>query len=93
MDFVTNLVLFVVALASSYLIFKELVAAGLLFRASCKSIEYSNVVCLDTYVKGRAIGLNAEAVSSGSLAAQIIMLKKRDEVLAQIEKTKGSKNG
>ncbi|TMO75311.1 hypothetical protein [Pseudoalteromonas aurantia] len=92
MDFFTNLAMFWIVSIASYLVVKEVVAAKSLYTASKEGVEFTNVVCLDTYAKAKAIGLHADAVSSDSLASQVIMLRRRDEVMEQLKQGNSTKN-
>ncbi|KAF7770102.1 hypothetical protein PCIT_a3061 [Pseudoalteromonas citrea] len=91
MDFFTSLAMFWIVLIASYLVVREVVAAKGLYTESNEGIEFTNIVCLDTYAKAKAIGLHVDAVNSDSLASQVIMLRRRDEVMEQLKQEKSTK--
>ncbi|TMP84161.1 hypothetical protein CWB73_00395 [Pseudoalteromonas phenolica] len=89
MELVNSLLVFLLIIFAVYAVVKELLCYRELIEKSKNNKEYTNVVNIEAYLECKAIGYHEDARKSDSLASQIVMLRKHDEAIEKLHKSKG----
>jgi hypothetical protein len=89
MELVNSLLVLLLIIFAVYAVVKELLCYRELVEESKNNKEYTNVVNINTYLECKAIGYHQEASNSESLANQIIMLRRHDEIMEKLQEGRG----
>lgn len=90
MELVNSLLVLLLIIFAVYAVVKELLCYRELIEESKYNKEYTNVVNINTYLECKAIGYHQDAYNSDSLANQIIMLRRHDEIMEKIKEDRDS---